>query len=376
MRIPRPLLALVVLLPLSSPAFSQQIHRVRVPTSVGASSGFSGGAYAAAASVHSRPLAITAMHGLPVAGAVLPSLAHPQIQAVPGIQQTIAVPAVPAAAGLAVASPSRDVAPAGPVESISNAGSRVGASDLKFPRGARGVALHEARTSADVDRLIAVNPNSIGLIAGLKNAIKVHGPVKIRVYTDAYGKTFSAIDLQGAPQWAGLVPELEPHEVNLIRKILRVTDDVQVVVREEGKTPDLIVAGEMTEIKSDMNGLPSAHLIDKANQQVRDFGLRHGIVGGGLAMDLVHEPFIETERVLGAVNDWAGKTRRVELGRILMFAADDVRFFALGADGLFEVAGAPAPSSSGGAGIRRLSLPTEQGVLGRVRAVHDSALND
>ncbi|MBI4678786.1 MAG: TIGR00730 family Rossman fold protein [Elusimicrobia bacterium] len=223
-----------------------------------------------------------------------------------------------------------------------------------------------------------MNSNSINLIAQLKNAIRTYGPVKIRDYEDSIGGHFVAIDLAGQARWLDRIPELQPHEVYLIRKILKVTPDVQVVVREEGKTPDLVVAGDMTEIKSDFKGLPSAHLLDKANQQVREFAQRHMLEGGNLAMDLVNEPSVETQRVLEAVNNWAQAARRVDLGRIMMFAGDDVKHFALGSDGVFRLAEEASPGLVVDAGVevRRAQMLAKKGMLGKAHDVLKRVMPD
>jgi len=198
----------------------------------------------------------------------------------------------------------------------------------KLPEGLRSVRMDLARSDADVDRLVPENPNSLSLIRRLKLAIRKHGPVAILTYRDEQGRRFVAIDIYRSPEWLRYMPELEPHERELIRRIRDTRQDIQIVVREAGKTPDLIVDGIVTELKSDFGRYSVDRLVTKANAQVREFKKRHRITRGDLALHLRDYARVPHDEFLRSLREWAGKVRGgVDLDRIWAYAEQDIRIY-------------------------------------------------
>jgi predicted Rossmann-fold nucleotide-binding protein len=207
----------------------------------------------------------------------------------------------------------------------------------KLPSGAVSVRAEIVRNAKDVDRLIRVHSNSMGLIAELKKRLRRRGPLTMLVYTDQFGKTFLGMDLHQDPTWLDDLPDVDPHEAHHIRKILRYFPDVQVMVREEGKTPDLIINGVMTELKADFGNFSLKRLIDKANKQVDEFNRRHMLNTGDVAIDLRAWDQVPKDDVQQRVNDWASRKRYLALDRIWVYAGeDDVQILVKGSDNRYH----------------------------------------
>lgn len=214
---------------------------------------------------------------------------------------------------------------------------------LPIPRGAKGVSLDYARSPADVERLIPKGTNSWGFIEGLKRAVRRHGELPVYTYRDAVGGKFVALDVGTNPSWVDNLPELHSHERSLIKKILRYGRNVQVVVREEGKTPDLIVDGVVTEMKSLLptRGFPTDPLLNKllhkANHQALEFTKRHLLVETDLALDLNREAEVPVDWVEERIGRWASGVRNNGLQRIWVFAGEDRQGFVLQPDGTYKL---------------------------------------
>ena len=198
------------------------------------------------------------------------------------------------------------------------------------PRGARGVSVQVIRSAADVTRLIPAGPNSYQLISELRQAIPQMAPYYLYEYVDAFGGAFKGIDLSAKPGLIETYPDLQPHERSLIRKILAQNRDVQILVREDGKTPDLMVGGYVTELKSDMGTLDLDKIMSKANEQVHEHSRRHGLGPGGVAIDLVKYDKIPGAQVLAELNDFAHKAPRLALDRVFVFGRSDFKVFVRG----------------------------------------------
>ena len=74
------------------------------------------------------------------------------------------------------------------------------------------------------------------------------------------------------------------------------------MVREEGKTPDLVVNGVMTEMKTDFNKFRLYHLLKKANLQSLEFAARHGSSEGQVAIDVKEWNRVNVGKVLSALD--------------------------------------------------------------------------
>jgi len=238
-------------------------------------------------------------------------------------------------------------------------------SSPKLPPGILSVSVDEVRALEDVERLIPSwtknDPNDPKL--KLKGAVQRMAPYHVQTYHDAYGGFFVAIDLSRNPDLVHVLPEQESHEVKLIKKIQLWTKDLQVVVREEGKTPDLVLAGRVTELKSLMGKeVDLTFLVNKANNQVLEHALRHGLGPGAAAVDLTEESQVPVAEILSSLDAWQalpdgsalpkydpsqrvkGKVykgffvkQRVYLEKIFVFAGLELKVFVRQADGTFRV---------------------------------------
>ena len=190
------------------------------------------------------------------------------------------------------------------------------ADSVLLPQGVKSVRVDVVRTAADVSRLIRSQPNSDGLIGALKSTVGTMAPYPIYTYFDSLGGTFVGIDLSAKPELINDFPEGEEkaHEVTLIKKIQVWNKDLRVLVREEGKTPDLIVGGMVTELKSLIGkGVDFTFLLNKANTQVLEHGRRHGLGHGAVVVDLTDEKSVPVAAVSAELDAWA----RLEPGREL-----------------------------------------------------------
>jgi len=251
-------------------------------------------------------------------GTVLAALAAPDFAppapapaAVPAVQVPQAAPQVPAGV------------PAAP----------------RAPPGVRSVSVDTVRAAVDVERLIPNGANSNGLKARLKRDVSRMAPYQIYTYNDSLGGRFTGIDLSAKPALADQIPELQPHEVRLIKKLQLVDGDIRVLVREDGKTPDLAVGDRLVEMKSFAGeNLPLEALIDKANVQIREHARRHGLGHGAAAVDLTAEAAVPAARVQGMLDAWQAGAGAVVLDQVIVFARDDMKVFVRREDGTYRPA--------------------------------------
>ncbi len=195
---------------------------------------------------------------------------------------------------------------------------------------------------------------------------KIHS-MDVYSYAPEKGDPIVAVDVSHSPDLLDHMPKIEPHEKDLIGKIIkRGARQVQVIlITEEGKkTPDLIVDGEIVEMKSLIN-FPLETLpffINKANSQIYEYAARHGLGTGTIAVDLTREmehpvSRVPVSEVLDLINHWSdaslGSTFKLRgpfetkepdmVNRIIVFAPEDVQVFTRGSDGKFGL----APASAG-----------------------------
>jgi hypothetical protein len=197
--------------------------------------------------------------------------------------------------------------------------------------------------------LIRAHENTFVLIRELKRAIAKHGEIVVLTYEDEHGRRFTALEVGRNPHWIDDLPTLDPHERDTIRKIYdRTTRDIQVVVREEGKTPDLILDGVMTELKADFGDLSLDRLVGKAERQIFEFNRRHMITEGEVAVDLRRYDEVPVDDVMAMINRWAATRRHISLDRIRVYARDDEAVFRQQADGTFALEGEEPGRDPGG----------------------------
>ena len=145
----------------------------------------------------------------------------------------------------------KDIAAAGSQPEIPLAENFDGAfPSPKLPPGIKSVSVDVVRADGDIDRLIPYGVNSKELVAKLKHTLGAMAPYSIYTYHDFLGGSINAIDLSSKPDLVNALSEQHSHEVKLIKKLQVLTQDLQVLVREKGKTPDIIMGGMVTELKS------------------------------------------------------------------------------------------------------------------------------
>jgi hypothetical protein len=207
-------------------------------------------------------------------------------------------------------------------------------------------------TPADVYALGPVHKVSIGkgIQAQLRKLVSKHGPLKIFVHRDRFGGQFAALDLRSSSDWLDFDPQLQDHEKAAVHKILEIERDVEVLLATENGTPDLIVRGRVTELKSHDSVRDSLYTgltleeslqkhLEKANRQIFDFSWKHGLPGGDLVIDLSREEAVPPE-VESIINAWsASREMAPALGRIRVQALNEARVFELQADGTYKVVG-------------------------------------
>jgi hypothetical protein len=223
----------------------------------------------------------------------------------------------------------------------------------KIPVGVRSVTVDAVTDALDIGRLIPRGVNSDDLIDKLVQNLDAMGQYRIYSYHANRGK-FVGIDLSARPELVDLLPEQQSHEVRLIKKIQAYNQDLRVLVREDGKTPDLVVGGVVTELKSLIGDkVDLTYLVDKANTQVLEHATRHGLGNGAAVVDLASQSRVPVAAVLKELNAWARMPQgaviagdyigprhlkqAVALDKITVFAGTDVKVFGRAKDGAYRV---------------------------------------
>jgi len=228
----------------------------------------------------------------------------------------------------------------------------------KRPQGVVSVEVNVVHTAADVSRLIPHGPNSNALITQLMANVDTMAPYTIYGYRDVKGGKFVGIDLSRNPKLVDLLPEQQSHEVRLIKKIMVWNQDLQVLIREDGKTPDLVVGGVVTELKSLIGDkVDMTYLLNKANNQVHEHAQRHRLGNGAMVIDLTEEDQVPVDRIAQDIDHWRRmpvgyeipgsyigprhKKQQIALDKIYVFAGTDLKMFVRHQDGSFRLS-APA----------------------------------
>jgi hypothetical protein len=240
----------------------------------------------------------------------------------------------------------------------------------KLPKGIKKVAVDIVRTAADVDRLLPqawqshnpyVREYLQELNGDLKRDVAKMAPYQVYTYYDFHGGRTTGIDVSAHPAIVDLIPDIRPHEIRLIKKLMLVDSDIRVLVREDGKTPDLVIGDKLVEMKSfSGDNLPLEALVDKANGQVSEHARHHGLGRGALALDLVREERVPVSRVQDVLNSWQSEAHGpVVLDQVFVFGQKDMRIFVRQEDGTYQVAAPVLPARSVANG--RTLAPAEKG---------------
>jgi uncharacterized protein (TIGR00730 family) len=133
----------------------------------------------------------------------------------------------------------------------------------------------------------------------------------------------------------GGLGEFQAHEVATIRKIQVFTPDLKVLVREAAATPDLIVNGVVTELKSVHKGMLNGQLAH-ANHQLVSHAQRHGLGLGAVVLDVIG-PSLTTIQIEDKIAQVAREEPAIGFARVYVFHGSDLKTFAPGADSVFRL---------------------------------------
>lgn len=130
------------------------------------------------------------------------------------------------------------------------------------------------------------------------------------------GSEFFAIDLHRISGRLDLLKGiLQAHEQDFLKSILTHHKDVQMIVREDGKTPDLIVDGRIVELKSIIGKAEPQEMIARADAKAAAFISRHGLAPGSGDAALYFpskDHRANVERVEKILNGWPGPALTLE----------------------------------------------------------------
>jgi hypothetical protein len=212
-------------------------------------------------------------------------------------------------------------------------------ADLPMPLGTKSVAVVRLNSAREASAFIPHTPNTEHFINELAVKWDKIERLDLRVYTDVKGGSFRSVDLTGRPELAANLPEVQPHEAALIRKIQLHAKDLQLVIREEGKTPDLIVDGVVTEMKSLFPGGEFKVQLEHANAQVLAHATRHQLAPGAVAIALESRDAVPVAELREVINDFVRTGAVIGVASVSVYAGKDRQVFVRGKDGLFNVQG-------------------------------------
>lgn len=212
-------------------------------------------------------------------------------------------------------------------------------ADLPMPLGTKSVSVIRLNSAREARAFIPHTPNMEHFINELAVKWDKIERLDLRVYTDAKGGSFLSVDLSGRPDLAEHLPEVQPHEAALIRKIQLHSKDLQLMIREEGKTPDLVVDGVVTEMKSMFRGGEFKVQLEHANAQVLAHAMRHQLASGAVAIDLTARDAVPVVELREVINDFVRTGAVIGVASVSVYAGKDRQVFVRGKDGLFNVQG-------------------------------------
>ncbi len=210
-------------------------------------------------------------------------------------------------------------------------------SELPLPLGAKSVSSVRVNDSRQASMMLPHTSNTEAFIRELPSKWDKIGWLDLRIYTDVNGGTFVGIDLTGRPELAHRLPEVQQHESAQIRKIQMYAKDLQLVIREEGKTPDLIVDGVVTEMKSLFPGGEFKVQLAHANEQVLEHAIRHHLAPGAASIDMTSRDHVPVDEILAEINEYAASGVQIGLSRVTVFAGKDRQVFVRAKDGRFDL---------------------------------------
>jgi uncharacterized protein (TIGR00730 family) len=291
-----------------------------------------------------------------VAPSFTPSLAPIPALAASVIPAASASPFQPAAfapARIPGSAPAKDVRPRGAGPGYKDLGKLAASADgaafdgsaakaavdePALPLGARSVTVVRVETPAEAAAFMPTSQDSAHFNKELKANWSKIGWFDLRIYTDSKGGTFHAVDLSGRSGLAERLPNVMPHEADLIRKIQLHSKDLQLMILESGKkTPDLVVDGVVTEMKSLFPNGDFTLQLAHANEQVLAHTTRHRLAPGAAAIDLRSSTRVPVAKIRAAINAYVRTGAQIGLGSVSVYAGRERAVFVAGKDGLFDV---------------------------------------
>ncbi|MFI5363315.1 MAG: TIGR00730 family Rossman fold protein [Elusimicrobiota bacterium] len=131
------------------------------------------------------------------------------------------------------------------------------------------------------------------------------------------------------------------HEVATVRKIQVWTSDLKVLVKESAATPDLVVNGVMTELKTVHKGKVAAQL-SHANDQLLKHAKRHGLGAGAVALDVIGRP-LTPKQIEAGIAEVVGAAPEIGFARVYVFNGEDVKTYAPAPGGIFRLDASAKP---------------------------------
>ena len=288
---------------------------------------------AVAPTVLSAPVALAPL-GAP---ALVPSLsassfapAPAALSALPAMAPAVLAPALLPASASAAPRSDDQVSPPSAALSAS-----VPMVPGRAPLGPKPVVLHSLK---DLN-FLSQSPDGANVGAAFDGSRDAFGPAS----DPSYGKPRVLSDMPGVavkPVNGGL-GEFQAHEVVTIRKIQVFTPDLKILVRESAATPDIIVNGIVTELKSVHKGKLD-HQLSRANGQLLSHAKRHGLGLGAIVLDVIGKPVTPAqieERIAQAVREEPA----IGFARVYVFHGDEVKTYAPDASGTFRLDEAAKP---------------------------------
>jgi uncharacterized protein (TIGR00730 family) len=222
--------------------------------------------------------------------------------------------------------------------SADKAALEAGSASAILPAGAKSVTVVRIDSPREAAAFMPASQDSPHFHKELKANWARIGWFDLRIYTDSKGNTFHAVDLTGRPGLAARMPNVMPHEADLIRKIQLHSKDLQLMILESGKkTPDLVVEGVVTEMKSLFPKGDFQLQLAHANEQVLAHVTRHRLAPGAAAIDLRSNTNVPVAKVRAAINAFVRTGVKVGLGSVSVYAGAERVVFVAGKDGLFDV---------------------------------------
>lgn len=208
-----------------------------------------------------------------------------------------------------------------------------------IPLGVSKVQVAPLDDRSAVGRVIPRIGTNIDLHDKLSQQLPFLRPLEAFIYRDGRGGSFVGLDLSKRPENVEKIPGLQPHEIAAIKKIQAITKDLQVLVREEGRTPDLVVGGVVTELKRVQayeSDRVSFKLI-RANDQLLAHARRHGLGRGAVVLDVLDVKKAVPERVEAEIEEAVKAVPEVGFERVYVFAGSELKTYSRGRDGSFRL---------------------------------------